>query len=86
MIGRAASLRGFSDELTLSAESIRSVQTPTLFLWGEDDAFGGRDVADHMVELMPNAELEMLPESGHLPWLDNPDGIGRKAASFLSRA
>ena len=83
MIGGVATLRGFPDSYTLPASLIASVATPTLFLWGEDDGFGGRDVAENVVGLMPNAELRMFPASGHLPWLDDPDTIGRVSADFL---
>jgi len=83
MIGAAASLRGFDPAVTLPDDLISSVAVPTLFLWGEDDGFGGRDVAENVVSLMPNAELVMLPESGQLPWLDFPDDIGRRTRAFL---
>ena len=32
----------------------------------------------------PNAELVMIEDAGHLPWLDFPELIGRKTAAFLS--
>jgi 2-hydroxy-6-oxonona-2,4-dienedioate hydrolase/4,5:9,10-diseco-3-hydroxy-5,9,17-trioxoandrosta-1(10),2-diene-4-oate hydrolase len=83
MIGAAASLRGFDPAITIPDELLSSVTVPTLFLWGEDDGFGGRDVADNVVALMPNAELVMMSESGHLPWLDFPDEIGRQTRAFL---
>lgn len=84
MIGRAASFRGFPPELTIPAAVLRSVTAPTLFLWGEDDRSGDAAVARHVVELMPHASLRMLPASGHLPWIDDPDGIGRTTAEFLA--
>ena len=84
MIGRVASLRGFPPELTIPDAVLRSVTVPTLFLWGEDDPFGTAAVARHVVELMPHASLRMLPRSGHLPWLDDPEGIGRATAAFLA--
>lgn len=84
MIANAVSFRkGFDASLTLPVSTIEAVQTPTLFLWGEDDAFGGRDVAEALVAAMQDARLEMLAESGHLPWLDDPEGIGRRSAAFL---
>ncbi len=83
LIGSAATIRGFDPALTLPDELLASVTVPTLFLWGEDDGFGGRDVAEEVVSLMPNAELEMIPESGHLPWLDFPAEIGRRTRAFL---
>lgn len=85
MIGSGASLRGFDPALTLPDDLFASVAVPTLFLWGEDDGFGGREVADNVTSLMPNAELVMLPESGHLPWLDFPDDVGRRTREFLDR-
>lgn len=83
MIGFAASLRGFDRSLTLPDSVISAVATPTLFLWGEDDGFGGRDVAEAVVGLMPSAELVMMADSGHLPWLDFPEEIGRRTRQFL---
>ncbi|MGI9610425.1 MAG: alpha/beta fold hydrolase, partial [Acidimicrobiia bacterium] len=83
MIGTVLSWRGDDGSLTIPDELFASVSAPTLYLWGEDDGFGGRDVAEHVVDLMPDAELEMIPESGHLPWLDFPDQIGERARAFL---
>jgi pimeloyl-ACP methyl ester carboxylesterase len=83
MIGAGATLRGFDETLTLPDSLIASVSVPTLFLWGEDDGFGGRDVAGNVTSLMPNAELVMMPDSGHLPWLDFPEDVGRRTREFL---
>lgn len=79
-------LRGatFDPALTLDKTTLGNVKTPTLFLWGEDDGFGGADVAREVVGPMPDAKLEMVPRSGHLPWLDAPELIGQKTAAFLA--
>jgi len=85
MIGRGGSFwGGFDDSLTLPDELLASVAAPTLFLWGADDAFGSEAVAQHVVTLMPDAELQMIPDAGHLPWLDDPEGIGAASAAFLA--
>lgn len=83
MIGRFGSPRGFDASLTIPDETFAGVDTPTLFLWGEDDGFGGQEVANDVVGRMPAAELVMLPDSGHLPWLDDPQGIARASSAFL---
>jgi pimeloyl-ACP methyl ester carboxylesterase len=83
MIAAGVTRKGFRPELTMPDELLSAVTIPTLFLWGEDDGFGGRDVAEHVVSLMPNAELRMLADSGHLPWLDFPETVGRASADFL---
>lgn len=84
MIGRFGSLRGFDSSLTIPDDTFRGVVTPTLFLWGEDDGFGGAGVAEDVVGRMPAAQLVMLADSGHLPWLDDPRGIARATADFLT--
>ncbi len=33
---------------------------------------------------MPNAELVMIPNFGHLPWLDDPESIARQTLDWLS--
>lgn len=83
MIANGVTRKGFRPDLTIPDELLRAVATPTLFLWGEDDGFGGQDVAERVVSTMPNAELRMLAESGHLPWIDFPEDIGRASAAFL---
>lgn len=69
--------------LTLDEALLGAVSTPTLFIWGADDGFGGEDNARLVSGLMPNARLIMVPESGHLPWLDDPVFVAGRAAAFL---
>jgi 2-hydroxy-6-oxonona-2,4-dienedioate hydrolase len=84
MIGSGVSpLRGFDAALTIDEDLLRRVETPVRFLWGADDGFGGEDVARRLVDLLPHAELEMLPGAGHLPWLDAPEHVAGRTAGFL---
>ena len=83
MIGRLGTISGFPDSLTIPDEVLSAVETPTLFLWGADDGFGGTDVARDVVSRMPAAELVMMPESGHLPWLDDPRFAAGATTAFL---
>lgn len=69
--------------VTLSDELLEAVAVPTLFWWGADDPFGGEGVAGHLVGTMPQAELTMVPDAGHLPWLDDPPGAAAATMSFL---
>lgn len=80
MIAQAMAARS---TLELSDRILRDVHVPTLFLWGEHDTFGGLDVARHVVNQMPDARMEVMPEAGHLPWLDDPEHAARATASFL---
>jgi 2-hydroxy-6-oxonona-2,4-dienedioate hydrolase len=80
MIASAARWRGFDERLTLRAEGLGAVTVPTAFLWGADDTFGGAEVAEELVAVMPDATLELVEDSGHLPWLDDP----ARAAAFVT--
>jgi 2-hydroxy-6-oxonona-2,4-dienedioate hydrolase len=80
MIGRVLPAR---PALTLSDDLLASADVPTLFLWGEDDTCGGPDVARRVVSSMPDAELVLLPDSGHLPWLDAPFLCADRVGAFL---
>ena len=75
---------GFDQSVALGADTLAKVTVPTYFLWGDDDAFGGEEVARWTVESMPNATLEMIPDSGHLPWLDEPQLVGNETTRFLA--
>lgn len=63
---------------------VSSITTPTLFLWGENDPFGGEAVARRLVDLMPNGVLEMFPGAGHAPWLDELDYCVTATSRFLN--
>lgn len=71
IIARIASLRGFHPSLTLDEATLSRSTSPTHFIWGEEDPFGGVDVARNLVDALPAATLEMWPNSGHLPWIDD---------------
>lgn len=71
------------DEVRLSDDLLRRVTVPTLFWWGADDTFGGEAVARRFVTTMPQAEFTMVPEAGHLPWLDDPEGAAAATLDFL---
>jgi 2-hydroxy-6-oxonona-2,4-dienedioate hydrolase len=79
-----ASVLGARPRLTLGVNLLAAARVPTLFLWGEDDTFGGLDVARRLVEAMPDARLEVMPGAGHLPWLDDADHAARVASRFLA--
>jgi 2-hydroxy-6-oxonona-2,4-dienedioate hydrolase len=70
--------------VTLTDELLESVTTPALFLWGEQDPFGGPEVAVRVAGAMPSATLTLLPGSGHLTWLDDPARVAAEVSDFLS--
>ena len=49
------------------------VDVPTLLIWGELDARSPLRVAHEFQEAIPNAELVVIPGSGHVSNLEQPD-------------
>ncbi len=82
-IQHIASWRGVRPAFSYDGDLMGSITTPTLFLWGEDDTFGGREVAEHAAASMPDASLASFPDQGHLPWLDDPVANARYVRTFL---
>lgn len=83
-MGRAlvSPLRGLTG-VRLDDAVLARVTAPTLFVWGGRDPFGGESTAREVVRRIPNATLEVLPNAGHAPWLDDLDACVRATASFL---
>jgi 2-hydroxy-6-oxonona-2,4-dienedioate hydrolase len=75
-------LRGL-ERVHLSDDVLAAVACPTLFVWGGCDPFGGESVARALVDRMPNAELDVMDEAGHSPWLDDMDACVEKLTAFL---
>jgi 2-hydroxy-6-oxonona-2,4-dienedioate hydrolase len=65
--------RGFDPSLTITQQTLAQVKSPSYFLWGENDVYGGESVARQVVDSMPSAQLEMMPGAGHLCWWDDLD-------------
>lgn len=83
MIEKALTWRGTRAELLFDAEELRSVPQPTLYIWGEGDTFGGARLARQTAAMTPNAHLRILPECGHLPWLDAAEEVATLTTQFL---
>ncbi|MBI2873360.1 MAG: alpha/beta hydrolase [Chloroflexi bacterium] len=84
IIERVLRVTGPAPGLSLREDELRRVAQPTLFVWGDNDAFGKPEVGRRAVQVMPKAKLEVVP-GGHLPWLDEPKRVGELVSGFLSQ-
>lgn len=75
---------GFDPTMSLTAADLAGVDVPTHVVWGADDTFGSVETARWLVAALPRASLEVLPEAGHLPWLDWPEQVAGACAAFLA--
>ena len=71
-------------QYVLPDREIRKLTMPTLWLWGEDDPFGGVDVGKRIHSGMMTSEFVSFKNSGHLPWLDEPRSHAEHIAAFVA--
>jgi 2-polyprenyl-6-methoxyphenol hydroxylase-like FAD-dependent oxidoreductase/pimeloyl-ACP methyl ester carboxylesterase len=68
------------------ADALRPLDRPALVVWGARDPYLPVALAERQREAFPRAEIAILDESGHWPFADDPDGVGRAVEPFLRRA
>ncbi len=62
--------------------ALRALSAPVLVMHGEGDAMPVR-VAHELVSLLPDARLQLIPEAGHMPFLEQPSHFFSAVSSFL---
>ncbi|MEO0504425.1 MAG: alpha/beta fold hydrolase [Pseudomonadota bacterium] len=67
------------------SEVLRAVTVPTLLLCGAEDSLCPPARHELMRDLIPGAELVVIPEAGHLPVLERPDVTTRALQTWLTR-
>lgn len=67
-------------------EQLPQITTPTLLLWGEQDALFPRDDQDRLVGAIRNARLMVYPETGHCPNWERPERVAADLLHFVRRS
>ncbi len=76
-------IRGQNTDLLLTDALLSKLEMPVLFLWGADDPNGGEAVARAFAPRLPDAELVVIPDAEHAPWLDDLDLCVERTREFL---
>ena len=74
MLRAVATLRGWRRDLAMR-DALAGLQVPTRFLWGAADAFAPPSSGREMAARMPDAAIDVIPETGHLPHLERPEVV-----------
>ena len=80
----AATLQGMAQRADRT-EILSSITVPALVVVGEDDGLTPPDVAAHMAELIPQAELVVIPGAGHLPPIETPEAVNESLRAFWGK-
>ncbi|MGN6475093.1 MAG: alpha/beta fold hydrolase [Mycobacteriales bacterium] len=69
-------------ELNL-ADKLKAVEAPVLIVVGALDGMTGVKAGHIIADMLPNASVVELPDTGHYPWVDNPEAFRTAVLSFL---
>ena len=76
-----ANLRGQRNLLT--DDELGSIRAETLVIWGEQDRFFPVEHARRAERLIPDVQLELLPDCGHICLLDQPQRVSQLLSEFM---
>lgn len=72
-----------SQRNNLAAE-LPSIQVPTLILWGRNDTITPVEVSYQFFNLIPNAQLRIIDECGHVPMMEKPEEFNALVKAFMT--
>jgi pimeloyl-ACP methyl ester carboxylesterase len=82
---RDAVIRGsaWRPGLTFEPAELATIRQPLLHVIGTADPEGSVGCAKRVVGMLPNAELNLLTDAGHMLWLDDAAYVGNAIRTFL---
>lgn len=66
------------------ARRLEEIQVPTMVIWGKEDQRGSLERHVHAADRIPEGQLVVLEECGHLPYLERPGKFNEVVSGFLS--
>jgi pimeloyl-ACP methyl ester carboxylesterase len=72
------------DLKTLVADQLDQIEAPTLVLWGQEDQLAPMDSGEVAANVIPHAELHIIPDAGHNPMVEQPDHFTQAVLDFLA--
>ncbi len=68
------------------AAALRPRRIPALVVWGARDPYLPASMAERQREAFPDAEVQVLDDSGHWPFVDRADQVEQLLTDFIARA
>lgn len=72
-----------SEAASTLGPALAQLKVPALVVWGAKDQFVSVDYAERQREFFDVRELVILPDSGHWPFQDDPEGVRGPLLRFL---
>jgi 4,5:9,10-diseco-3-hydroxy-5,9,17-trioxoandrosta-1(10),2-diene-4-oate hydrolase len=78
--------RGRRTVAMVTTDELRRVKPPTLIIWGREDRYFPVAHGARAAEAIPDARLQVIPQAGHVSFLDQPEAFCRAVLGFLGEA
>jgi pimeloyl-ACP methyl ester carboxylesterase len=65
-------------------DRVEEIRVPTLIIAGEDDLWTPPKFQHFLAERIPGARLVLLPQTGHYPFVEQPDRFNAELDRFLA--
>ena len=78
--------RATDDPAKLASElgpQVAALRKPALVVWGGKDPYASVQYAERQREFFDVEDLVIVPDSGHWPFIDDPEPVERAVVSFL---
>jgi len=66
-------------------EKLGEIHAPCCALCGENDQLTPPRYSHYLADHIPNAEVQILPDAGHMVMLEKPDEVARALLGFISK-
>ena len=67
---------------TDTTDLLPDIGVPTLVLWGDDDRRSPMNIAEQLRDAIPNAELAVIANAGHLSNMEQPEEFNAQVRRF----
>jgi pimeloyl-ACP methyl ester carboxylesterase len=64
---------------------LSTIHVPALIVWGDEDQWVDRKMADRLVNALPDGRLVRIPGSGRLVPEENPEQMSSLVLDFMKR-
>jgi pimeloyl-ACP methyl ester carboxylesterase len=78
-------IRGARPQVALTPDELARISQPVQLVWGRDDTFGPPAIGERAADLIPDADLHVIP-GGHGPWFRHAQHVGERLAPFLRKS
>jgi pimeloyl-ACP methyl ester carboxylesterase len=82
--GNAAALAALTEDATTDPARLSAIRTPARVIWGVSDKVVDFDYGRAYAAAIPDATFELIPDAGHLPYLENAPAVFAALDPFVA--